>query len=37
MKPEAVLKKMVSRANQEYGKVDLESNAKKLGLESPCR
>ncbi|MCX5314316.1 endolytic transglycosylase MltG [Streptomyces sp. NBC_00154] len=35
MKPEAVLKKMVSRANQEYGKVDLESNAKKLGLKSP--
>ncbi|MET8269762.1 endolytic transglycosylase MltG [Streptomyces sp. NPDC005096] len=35
MKPEAVLKKMVSRANEEYGKVDLESNAKKLGLKSP--
>ncbi|MEU8830488.1 endolytic transglycosylase MltG [Streptomyces sp900116325] len=35
MKPEAVLKKMVSRANDEYGKVDLESSAKKLGLKSP--
>ncbi|GAA3479333.1 endolytic transglycosylase MltG [Streptomyces yanii] len=35
MKPEAVLKKMVSRANEEYDKADLESNAKKLGLKSP--
>ncbi|WP_328890047.1 endolytic transglycosylase MltG [Streptomyces sp. NBC_00316] len=35
MKPEAVLKKMVSRANEEYDKADLEPNAKKLGLKSP--
>jgi UPF0755 protein len=35
MKPEAVLKQMVTRANEEYGKVDLEASAKKLGLKDP--
>ncbi|NED79715.1 endolytic transglycosylase MltG [Streptomyces sp. SID11233] len=35
MKPEAVLKKMVSRANEEYDKADLEANAKRLQLKSP--
>lgn len=35
MKPETVLKKMVSRANEEYDKVDLDANAKRLGLENP--
>ncbi|MCX5344790.1 endolytic transglycosylase MltG [Streptomyces atratus] len=35
MKPEAVLKQMVSRANEEYDKADLEDNAQKLGLKSP--
>ncbi|WP_392668981.1 endolytic transglycosylase MltG [Streptomyces sp. LN785] len=35
MKPEDVLKAMVSRADDEYGKADLEANAKKLGLKSP--
>ncbi|MEV7400827.1 endolytic transglycosylase MltG [Streptomyces sp. NPDC091267] len=35
MKPEAVLKKMVSRANEEYDKADLEANARKLGLKNP--
>ncbi|MFJ6014339.1 endolytic transglycosylase MltG [Streptomyces sp. NPDC092952] len=35
MKPEDVLKKMVSRANDEYGKVDLEGAAEKLGLKDP--
>ncbi|MFJ5817764.1 endolytic transglycosylase MltG [Streptomyces sp. NPDC093108] len=35
MKPEAVLKKMVSRANEEYGKVDLKGAAGKLGLKDP--
>ncbi|MFJ4921715.1 endolytic transglycosylase MltG [Streptomyces sp. NPDC088725] len=34
-KPEAVLKKMVARSNAEYGKLDLEANAKKYKLESP--
>ncbi|MFF3324161.1 endolytic transglycosylase MltG [Streptomyces sp. NPDC002889] len=34
-KPEAVLKKMVARANQEYDKVGLEAKAKGLGLEGP--
>ncbi|MET8713691.1 MULTISPECIES: endolytic transglycosylase MltG [Streptomyces] len=34
-KPEDVLKKMVTRANKEYGKLDLELNAKKLNLDSP--
>ncbi|MFG2432287.1 endolytic transglycosylase MltG [Streptomyces sp. NPDC048590] len=34
-KPEDALKKMVTRANQEYGKLDLEQNAKKLNLKSP--
>jgi UPF0755 protein len=35
MKPEAVLKQMVTRANEEYGKADLEASAKKLGLKDP--
>ncbi|MFB7082322.1 endolytic transglycosylase MltG [Streptomyces sp. NPDC056308] len=35
MKPEAVLKKMVSRANEEYDKADLDGNAQKLGLKGP--
>ncbi|WP_327366272.1 endolytic transglycosylase MltG [Streptomyces sp. NBC_01217] len=35
MKPEAVLKKMVSRANEEYEKVDLEGAAKEVGLKNP--
>ncbi|MFE7325878.1 endolytic transglycosylase MltG [Streptomyces sp. NPDC057565] len=35
MKPEAVLKQMVTRANEEYKKVDLEASAKKLGLKDP--
>ncbi|MFJ1648725.1 endolytic transglycosylase MltG [Streptomyces sp. NPDC088258] len=34
-KPEAVLKKMVSRANAEYSRLDLEENAKKHDLENP--
>ncbi|HWU07607.1 MAG TPA: endolytic transglycosylase MltG [Streptomyces sp.] len=34
-KPEDALKKMVTRANKEYGKLDLEKNAKKLNLDSP--
>ncbi|MFI7328340.1 endolytic transglycosylase MltG [Streptomyces rubiginosohelvolus] len=34
-KPEDALKRMVARANKEYGKLDLEGSAKKLGLESP--
>ncbi|MGW1189853.1 endolytic transglycosylase MltG [Streptomyces sp. NPDC002559] len=34
-KPEAVLKKMVSRANEEYGKLDLEATAKKHKLDGP--
>ncbi len=34
-KPEAVLKKMVARANQEYEKAGLEDKAKGLGLEGP--
>ncbi|MEU1216034.1 endolytic transglycosylase MltG [Streptomyces sp. NPDC005791] len=34
-KPEDALKKMVTRANKEYGKLDLEENAKKLKLDSP--
>ncbi|MFE5911074.1 endolytic transglycosylase MltG [Streptomyces wedmorensis] len=34
-KPEDVLRKMVSRANQEYGKLDLEAKAQALGVESP--
>ncbi|WP_338675453.1 endolytic transglycosylase MltG [Streptomyces sp. SCSIO 30461] len=34
-KPEAILKKMVVRANQEYDKADLEAKAKKVGLDSP--
>ncbi|MFH9612523.1 endolytic transglycosylase MltG [Streptomyces pratensis] len=34
-KPEDALKKMVTRANSEYAKLDLEENAKKLKLDSP--
>ncbi|WP_369143162.1 endolytic transglycosylase MltG [Streptomyces sp. R44] len=34
-KPEDVLRKMVSRANQEYTKLDLEAKAKELGVEGP--
>ncbi|MEU9711764.1 endolytic transglycosylase MltG [Streptomyces sp. NPDC047967] len=34
-KPEDALKRMVTRANKEYGKVDLEASAKKLGLKTP--
>ncbi|WP_326792103.1 endolytic transglycosylase MltG [Streptomyces sp. NBC_00841] len=35
MKPEAVLKQMVTRANEEYDKVDLEGAAKKYKLDNP--
>ncbi|GAA2260732.1 endolytic transglycosylase MltG [Streptomyces amakusaensis] len=34
-KPEKVLRKMVSRANQEYSRLGLEEEAKKLKLEGP--
>ncbi|MFJ9184383.1 endolytic transglycosylase MltG [Streptomyces anulatus] len=34
-KPEDTLKRMVTRANKEYDKLDLEAGAKKLGLENP--
>ncbi|MFF8983445.1 endolytic transglycosylase MltG [Streptomyces globisporus] len=34
-KPEDALKRMVARANKEYGKLDLEGSAKKLGLKTP--
>ncbi|WP_030674848.1 endolytic transglycosylase MltG [Streptomyces rimosus] len=34
-KPAEVLKEMVTRANREYAKYDLEENAKKFGLKSP--
>ncbi|MFE6977463.1 endolytic transglycosylase MltG [Streptomyces sp. NPDC057682] len=34
-KPEAILKKMVSRANEEYDKLDLSAAAKKHNLDSP--
>ncbi|MGW4626413.1 endolytic transglycosylase MltG [Streptomyces rubiginosohelvolus] len=34
-KPEDALKRMVARANKEYGKLDLKGSAKKLGLETP--
>ncbi|MFP1628222.1 endolytic transglycosylase MltG [Streptomyces sp. 5K101] len=34
-KPEAVLKKMVARANQEYEKAGLEAKAEGLGLKNP--
>ncbi|MFD4320930.1 endolytic transglycosylase MltG [Streptomyces sp. NPDC058548] len=34
-KPEDVLRKMVNRANQEYGKFELEAKAQQLGVESP--
>ncbi|MFF7338298.1 endolytic transglycosylase MltG [Streptomyces sp. NPDC008163] len=35
MKPETVLKSMVSRANEEYEKADLAENAEKLKLKDP--
>ncbi|MFD5212930.1 endolytic transglycosylase MltG [Streptomyces anulatus] len=34
-KPEDTLKRMVTRANKEYDKLDLEARAKKLGLKNP--
>ncbi|MFF9571186.1 endolytic transglycosylase MltG [Streptomyces sp. NPDC014685] len=34
-KPEAILKKMVSRANEEYDKLDFEATAKKYKLDGP--
>ncbi|MER6102290.1 endolytic transglycosylase MltG [Streptomyces sp. NPDC001832] len=34
-KPETILKKMVSRANEEYDKLDLEGTAKKYDLDGP--
>ncbi|MFJ8406257.1 endolytic transglycosylase MltG [Streptomyces microflavus] len=34
-KPEDALKRMVTRANKEYDKLDLAATAKKLGLKSP--
>ncbi|MER7517478.1 endolytic transglycosylase MltG [Streptomyces sp. NPDC126499] len=34
-KPEDALRKMVARANQEYGKLDLEGKATQLGLKGP--
>ncbi|MFJ2935824.1 endolytic transglycosylase MltG [Streptomyces sp. NPDC087219] len=34
-KPEDALRKMVSRANQEYAKLDLEAKAKEHGLKGP--
>ncbi|MDQ1039969.1 UPF0755 protein [Streptomyces sp. V3I8] len=37
MKPEAVLKQMVSQANEEYAKYDLEAKAGDLGLEDPLQ
>ncbi|MEV0092813.1 endolytic transglycosylase MltG [Streptomyces sp. NPDC050738] len=37
MKPEDVLKNMVSQANEAYGNVDLKAAANKLGLKSPLQ
>ncbi|WP_406001970.1 endolytic transglycosylase MltG [Streptomyces sp. NBC_00829] len=37
MKPEAVLQKMVARANQEFTKKDIQGQAAKLGLKSPLQ
>ncbi|MFE0734178.1 endolytic transglycosylase MltG [Streptomyces sp. NPDC058855] len=34
-KPEDALRKMVSRANQEYAKLDLETKSRELGMKSP--
>ncbi|MFC9244045.1 endolytic transglycosylase MltG [Streptomyces sp. NPDC057136] len=34
-KPEDTLKRMVSRANEEYGKAEVEEKATKLGLKNP--
>ncbi|ANZ19826.1 endolytic transglycosylase MltG [Streptomyces noursei] len=36
-KPADVLRQMISRANQEYQKYDLETNAKKFHLDSPLQ
>ncbi|MGP9021938.1 endolytic transglycosylase MltG [Streptomyces sp. BR1] len=36
-KPEDILRKMVSRANSEYAKVDLKGMSVKLGLKSPLQ
>ncbi|WP_267245833.1 endolytic transglycosylase MltG [Streptomyces sp. PR69] len=37
MKPEDVLRKMVARANEEFGRQDLKAEAKRLGLDSPLQ
>lgn len=37
MKPEAVLKKMVARANEEHTKAGLEKKAQELGLKNPLQ
>lgn len=37
MKPEDVLRQMVAEADRQYGKYDLEAEAKKLGLDSPLQ
>ncbi|MFF8969439.1 endolytic transglycosylase MltG [Streptomyces sp. NPDC014995] len=37
MKPATVLKEMVQRANEAYGKYDLEAKAEALGLEDPLQ
>ncbi|WP_413756340.1 endolytic transglycosylase MltG [Streptomyces sp. MMBL 11-3] len=37
MKPEAVLKEMVSQANEQYAAYDLEAKAGELGLENPLQ
>ncbi|WP_030214936.1 endolytic transglycosylase MltG [Streptomyces bikiniensis] len=34
-KPEEALRRMVARANQEYGKLDLDAKAKAVGLKDP--
>ncbi|MGW3723930.1 endolytic transglycosylase MltG [Streptomyces sp. NPDC000851] len=37
MKPEAVLKEMVTRANEQYGQYELDAKAKALDLENPLQ
>ncbi|MFF7332308.1 endolytic transglycosylase MltG [Streptomyces sp. NPDC008150] len=37
MKPRAILKQMVSQANEAYGRYDLAAKAKTLGLDSPLQ
>ncbi|MFI6038376.1 endolytic transglycosylase MltG [Streptomyces sp. NPDC051315] len=37
MKPASVLKEMVQRANEAYGKFDLQAKAEALGLENPLQ